>query len=212
MSINIKWHNLDELEEIARQIHQKYQCEVPIDIDYIVEMIGLELCEISRLKKDFGLYGLLAKVKGAFTIYVQKGELKSTNYYTTYTIAEELSHYILHKEYFKNINDFNGAVNFYENILKESDMMMELNAKYLAGAILVPCDSLREKAFSSFKRYKKILFKTLKDDFDSVIDKIASLLNDYYQVPESTISYRLKRRFNFKNFLKQEYEKYIRGV
>lgn len=131
MSINfVKWHKRTTLEQVADEIHRRFTSEVPIDIDYITEMMGLEIIDISRLKEDFALYGFLGQVKKKFVIFVQKGDFKLTNYHTNFTIAEELSHFILHKEYFKNVKDFNEAVEFYTKIAQQSEMMIELNAKY----------------------------------------------------------------------------------
>ena len=105
----IKWHKHKDLEQCASEIHKKLSCKIPIDIDFIVEMVGLELCGINRLKEDFGLYGFLGKVKGQFIIYVQRSDLNLTNYSINFTIAEELSHYLLHSDYFEDVSDLNAS-------------------------------------------------------------------------------------------------------
>jgi len=207
MSTNyIKWHTHESLEKIASEIHKKYRCNVPVDIDYIVEMMGIELFDISRLKEDFGIYGFLGRVQGRYVIYVQKGAFDATNYNTTLTIAEELTHYILQKKYFKDVKDIEGAYSFYADISEKSKSMMEFNAKYLAGAILVPADILREEATNLVKENKDVLFSLLKEDFNEMIDTLSSKLRDVFQVPENAISYRLRTRIiGFKEFLKKEY-------
>ena len=65
----IKYHKHEELEKIAKEIHKEYKCEVPIDIDFLIEIMGLDIRDINRLKEDFGLYGFLGKVKDRFTIF-----------------------------------------------------------------------------------------------------------------------------------------------
>jgi len=74
----IKWHKHEELERIAKEIHKKYKCEVPIDIDFLIEIMGLDIRDINRLKEDFGLYGFIGKVKDRFTIFIQKGDFNTT--------------------------------------------------------------------------------------------------------------------------------------
>lgn len=206
MSISfIRWHKHKDLGQIADYIHKKLGCSVPIDIDYIIEMAGLDIMEVSRLKEDFGLYGLLGKIRDKFTIFIQRGDLKITNYNTTYTLAEELAHYILHNDHFKNTTSVDDAYNFYIKIKQKSEMMMELNAKHLASAILLPREDLKKKATQYYKKNKETLHELLKDDSDRIINVIASALSDAYQVPEGVISYRLKAKvIGFKDLLKRD--------
>ncbi len=200
----IKWHTHEELERIANEIHREFTCGVPVDIDYLIEMMGLEIHDITRLKEDFGLYGLLGKVKGKFTIFVQKGDFNLTNYNTNLTLAEELSHFLLHDKYFEDVNDIEGAHNFYVSLKKESELMMEFNAKHLAGAILIPQNSLKKEALKIYRKNEKVLRKLLKDA-DSIIDHLSVPLGDLYQVPQIAVSYRLKRKIiGFKEFLKEK--------
>ncbi len=193
----INWQKHDDLEKIAASLHSKYKCEIPIDIDYLVEMMGINISDISSLKKDFGLYGFLAKIKEEFIIFVEKGDFKSTNYYTNFTIAEELAHFILHKDYFKNVKTIDDAVDFFSNMIStQSEMMIELNAKYLAGAILLPRENLKKKATEIYEKHKNIFSEIIKkgnDGFcDTIIEAIASSLNDVYRVPDGSIAYRLR--------------------
>jgi len=206
MSISfVRWHKHKDLEQIADHIHKKLDCSVPIDIDYIIEMAGLDIMEVSRLKEDFGLYGLLGKIGDRFTIFIQRGDFKVTNYNTTYTLAEELAHYILHSDHFKNTTSVDDAYSFYIKIKQKSEMMMELNAKHLASAILLPRGDLKKKAIQCYKNNREILRELLKDDCDGIITVIASTLTDTYRVPEGVISYRLKAKvIGFKDFLKKD--------
>ncbi len=169
--------------------------------------MGLEIFGINRLKEDFGLYGFLGKVKKRFTIFVQRSDLNLTNYHTNYTIAEELSHYILHKEYFKDVNDVQEALEFYTKISKESEMMMEINAKYLAGAILVPKDDLARRAKELYiinePLFKDLLKNGNDETCENIIIALSSSLSDVYHAPEGTISFRLKTKaVDFKEYLK----------
>lgn len=201
----VTWHKHKDLEKIAADIHSKFKCKVPVDIDYIVEMMGLEIFDIPRLKQDFRLLGLLARVKGKYVIYVPQGDLKLTNYSLNFTIAEELSHYILHKDHFEDVDDFVEAYEFYTKISEQSEMMVELDAKHLASAILLPKDSLRSSAEEIFHKNKAIYSKILDNNYDAIIDHIASSLEDKFKVPEGKIAQRLKcSELNFREFLKKE--------
>lgn len=205
----VQWYKHSKLEQIAEKIHKQFELSVPVDIDYLVEKIGLEIRDFKRLKEDFNLYGLLAKIKNKFIIFVQQGDFNLTNYLTNGTIAEELAHYILHKDYFLNVSNLECACEFYVNLKADSEMKMELDAKYLAGAILLPADHLRKEAISLFSVNESILTKIIESDNDDkcdlIIGGIAIGLSDIYQVSEGVIAYRLKSKYlGFKEFIEKK--------
>ncbi len=209
----VPWYKHAQLEKIASGLHQKYSLtNPPIDIDFLVEMEGLNLSDISGLKKDFGVYGLLARMKNEYVIFVDKGDLKLTNYHTNFTIAEELAHFILHSEYFKIVKNLNDAVSFYADFIsQESKMVIELNAKYLAGAILLPKNHLQKLSIKTFEDNKHVFDEVMKSDMDmceGIIEAIAGSLIDVYRVPTGAIAYRLKSEtIGLKKYIKDKYVK-----
>jgi len=204
----VEWHKHEKLEEIADKIHGDLTKDIPIDIDYIIEAMGLEIDDVSNLKADFGIFGFLGKIKGRFTILIQKGDLSLTNYNTSLTLAEELAHFILHKPLFQDVKNIDDAFAFYASVKKESKMMIEFNAKHLAGAILIPRDHLRQKALKLYRENREVLDDLLKGDCDGIIDHLSSSLSDIYQAPQIAVSYRLKTKIiGFRESLKKEWLK-----
>lgn len=204
----VQWYKHADLEQIAAKIHKQFDLSIPVDIDYLVEKVGLEIRDFKRLKEDFNLYGLLAKIKGKFVIFVQQGDLNLTNYLTNGTIAEEFAHYVLHRNYFSNVSNLESACEFYINLKADSEMKMEFDAKYLAGAILIPADHLKKEATSLFSSKESDINKIIKSDNDDKCDLIiagmATFLSDTYRVSEGVIAYRLKSKsIGFKEFLEK---------
>jgi Zn-dependent peptidase ImmA (M78 family) len=213
MSIKPPWYKRDNLEKIASGILLKYSCsDPPIDIDFLVEMEGLNLSDIKGLKRDFGVFGLLARMKNEYVIFVDKGDLKLTNYNTNFTIAEELAHFILHSEYFKIVKSLNDAVIFYTDFVsQESKMVLEFNAKYLAGAILLPKNHLQTLAIKTFEKNRATFNEVMKsgnlDLCEDIIDAIATSLIDVYKAPAGIIAYRLKSEaIGLRKYIKEKYK------
>jgi len=209
--MSISWYKHKKLEEIADGVHAEFAAEIPIDIDYIAEKRKIEILDIGRLKEDYATFGLLGKVKNKFIIFVQKGDLKLNNYHTNFTIAEELSHFILHREYFKNVKDINEAFDFYARLETKSQMIMEQNAKYLAGAILLPREHLKKKAMEVYKQnaplFNEILENGNEENCEAIINGIASFMCDIYHVPEGRIAARLRTStIGLKDFLRSKYK------
>ncbi|MBU4312947.1 MAG: ImmA/IrrE family metallo-endopeptidase [Candidatus Omnitrophica bacterium] len=141
----------------------------------------------------------------SFVKWHKHKDLEAIADYIHNKLAEELAHYILHQEHFKDTATFEDAYNFYIKIRQKSEMMMELNAKHLAAAILLPRGDLTRRATKCYKDNRETLLGLLKDDCDEIISTIASLLRDVYQVPEGVIAYRLKSKvIGFKDFLKKD--------
>lgn len=90
-------------------------------------------------------------------------------------------------------------------------MMMELNAKYLAGAILLPQEHLKKESIKVFKQNESVFNEILKngneENCEAIIAGISSSLSDIYLVPDGLISFRLKAAaIGFKEFLKSRYK------
>lgn len=206
----VKWPTDSELEKLALKIRKQYDCGIPLDIDYLVEAAGLDLRCMPRLKQDFGVRGLLSRVKNDWVVFVQDDAFSLTNYETNFTIAEEFAHYILHKDMFASVVNFEEAYDFYINTLDEkSRMMMELGAKGLAAALLIPADDLLKKATTILKVHSKTLLPLVEDNLEDVINYISVPLSDEYQAPEHTVIFRLKKKLvGFKDLLKSEHVKF----
>lgn len=134
---------------------------------------------------------MLAKIKGKFVIIFQGEDDSPINYQTTFTIAEELAHYILHKDYFTSIQDIPSAIDFYSKLSRETEFNLEREAKQLAAAILVPLRDLKKEAVKVLKAHEKVLFDCCSDD-DEIIERIADHLSDRYQVVSEVIKRRLR--------------------
>jgi len=152
-------------------------------------------------------------MKEEFVIFVDRGDLKSSNYNTNFTIAEEFAHYILHKECYKLVKNFNDAISYYSDFISdESKMVVEYNAMYLAGAILLPKEHVRNLSIKTFEKHKSTFSHALKDgnlaNFDEIIDIIAKALTHTYRVHVSAISYRLKSQaVGFNEYIKENIKK-----
>ncbi len=55
-----------------------------------------------------------------------------------FTLAEELAHFIIHKDVYKNCKDLNERIEMESLLSRQEQWFLETNAKALASAILIP--------------------------------------------------------------------------
>lgn len=94
-------------------------------------------------------------------------------------MAEELSHFLLHKDLFENITSPEDYINFYiKELTHKQHDLLDLNAKYLAGAILIPSEYIRRDAISFCQNtLAKSEFLNEARLLSEIIDEMASLYN-----------------------------------
>lgn len=139
---NIQFYTLAELEEFAEIFIGKFHNppdSLPVEIDLITERnLGVSIIDYSMLKEKYGLEAFLAL--GKKTIYIDQDLMDSETYTNRYrfTVAEEVSHRILHGDLFKNVEDVKGYFAALDKIKHFQLARMDKDAKYLASAILMP--------------------------------------------------------------------------
>lgn len=139
-------------EEYINNILQ-YQKEIPIPIVKLANSFNIEVYKVSDMKSDIS--GAIINENGIYTIYTNKNELE---YRRRFTIAHELSHFMLHKDIINNhlngnLTDAkeNGGI-MYRSKLSN---IFEKDANKLAAEILMPLEKVTELYFNC-KNIKKL--------------------------------------------------------
>jgi len=138
----IRFYTVAELEEFAQVFISEFHKPadiLPIEIDLITERdLGISVISFSMLRERYGLEAFLAL--GKKTIYIDTALMDSDAYINRYrfTIAEEISHRILHGDLFKNVENIEEYFSALDKIRHFEQAQMDKDAKYLASAVLMP--------------------------------------------------------------------------
>lgn len=157
----IQFYDIPTLESLAgeflSQFHDKKKLEV--DIEYILEgKLGYMILPFSSLAEFHGIEAaVLPKRK---TIYVDQYLMDYKERKYRFTLAEELSHIILHKELYAECSDIDDMYDIYEKISAEDYHRMDRNAKYLASAMLLPADAFKKRAIEIYEQIDRKKVKT----------------------------------------------------
>lgn len=188
----LRTYQIAELERIAYAELKRLGASltIPVDIDQIVENFHDVDIDVRRgLKSNYHTWGMVARDldKDKLIIFIDDTLLDSDYLRNIYrmTVAEEFAHVLLHREAIEkveNIEDFKALHN-HGNRYK-----YERNAKWLAAAILIPCEHI---LLDSRTLYKQMVCATGFGNPEAIKKKLAGVMAARYEVSVSAMTYRM---------------------
>ena len=160
---------------------------LPVPIEEIVEIkMGVALYAIPGIKP---LLGIDAFINSNFTqITVDENSLTTFTARVRFSIAHEIGHSILHKEWYRkhgpqSIEDY---LTFHERIDAKSYKFIEIQAHTFAGLVLVPKDLL-------LNQLKLKLGRVPNQESAEILIPVANDLLDVFQVSGDVMLRRLEK-------------------
>jgi Zn-dependent peptidase ImmA (M78 family) len=146
----IKFYSYQELEtmaEIFLEAFHRPQDSPLVEIDVIVEAdLDIRILHYSNLEALHGLHGYLAL--SLKKIYIDQNIMDSDLFESRYrfTVAEEVGHYMLHKDLFAGVKTPDDYLDAVGKISAKEYGKMDMDAKHLGGAILMPAELFRKES------------------------------------------------------------------
>lgn len=143
ITLDVEYLSYDEIAKIAEDfLKQNNIKSIPVPIEDIVEKnYNLNIIPIPELYNICGVDGL----SDCSAISVDEFMFKNYHYRYRFTLAHEMCHFILHKEYLSKCK-FNSITRWkevYEEIDKDDHSKMEFQGYSFGGLVLVPRHELR---------------------------------------------------------------------
>ncbi len=189
----------DDLRKHASAFLGKYNPEkiLPIPIEEIIEIqLKRDIIPTPGLKRNFGIDGWITS--DLSSIYVDEYQYKHYEHRYRFTLAHEISHYILHEKIYDsfNLENSDDFIKF-RNLLESSGLLssIEWQADALAGLIL----ALEEQLILEAKRVSSEAIKKFPPDFN-IKENIGAFwygvryeLRDVFNVSQTPIDIRFER-------------------
>lgn len=182
-----------DLEETANRIllESKSVDEIPIPIEKIIELtFRLDIVPVPGLN-NFDLVGYLDS--GLTAIYVDENIYEKSSARYRFTLAHELSHLILHKDYLPRPKGIATAAAWRDLICSiplGTYTRMEYQANTLAGMILVPTKPLVTYAADLAKIVKSNGLQTSSPEVQPILE---SELAKTFEVSSQVINIRAQK-------------------
>ena len=110
----------------------------PVDVENVCDYLGLVIVPVVGLESGFGMDAFIAADFG--TIYVDDDEFRAESNRYRFSVAHEIGHFVLHREYFAgrvgSLEEWSGAV------VGDDHGYVEYQANYFAGCLLAPEEEL----------------------------------------------------------------------
>lgn len=175
---NIQFYDIPTLEKLAKEFLDQFhnKTKLKVDIEYILEAkLDYRIIPFSSLVEFHGVEAIL--LLNRKTIYVDHYLLDYKERKYRFTLAEEVSHIILHKDIYTNCREIDDMYDIYESISAEQYHRMDRNAKYLAGAILLPAESFKNRAIEIYESIDKKTVKTNEEIIYKVVTQLSEEFN-----------------------------------
>ncbi len=161
--------------------------KLPIPIEEIVELkMNIAIVAVLGIKK---LLGIDAFISSDFTqITVDENSLLRFTKRTRFSIAHEIGHLILHKDWYEKYGpkNFEDYLTFYDRIDNDVYKFMEIQASTFAGLVLVPPNSL-------LNEFKIRVGKIPHLETPEILIPIAQDLLEIFEVSGEVIFRRLQK-------------------
>lgn len=153
--------NYEDIKKIAEEfLSQNNQDNlVPVPIEEIAELnLNIQIVPIPRLKTTFKIDGFINSTFDQITI--DDEVFNRFEERARFTIAHEIGHKILHEKYFKHkkFSIIEEYIKFQESISNNENYILERQANYFAGCILVPGSRLKLEIDNAIKNKYKYSF------------------------------------------------------
>lgn len=203
-------------DKILKEINYDDYTHYAVDIEYIIESHFNIRIESAPLKWYRGVEGY-PSLNGR-KIYVDVNLMNEDNQERRYrfTLAEELAHIILHSDIWKDVETVDEWVQKWSNIPESDDRYLNINAKELAGVILMPKNYFINRAIQLRDKFiaENSFFPLENVQTESVIrySVIRSLMNDFNvsQKPCEIRLERIERAFDKSLFSMELNPKYLK--
>lgn len=172
---------------------------IPIDIELVAESkYDIDIIPFSGLKREYGIDGLPSR--DCIAIYVDKSIYEEIPNRLRFTIAHELGHIILHKQYIQQVSwaSVDEWISVYENIDTKDISYMEYQAYVIAGLILVPQNFLRTLFVDHLPNLNLLTRSAQQNNFtradyiETAIFVMADLLSYPFAVSKDVMIRRIK--------------------
>lgn len=162
---------------------------IPVDVGYLIESneLVIDFDLIKGFEVEHGIVGVVYRLKkNKFAVFVDQDIADRSASFYRFTLAEELSHLVLHKNLINEVDSIKKA----KNLLSNPDYkLMDRNAKRFAAALLMPYKIV---IHDTEQLYHDIAVKSSGLGTNKYLAKIIDVLRKKYDVSRITMVHRFK--------------------
>lgn len=196
-----RFFSYEEIREISEDFARRYALDksIPVDVEKLVDnVLQINVIPFPSLFKSFGVNAFISN--DFKKIYVDEYLYSNLEPQYRFTLAHELGHMVLHREYYREfkIDGLDAYVEFVSSIGEVEHKLIEAQANDFAGLFLAPAGALREH----FKAEAKEIVSFISTQFKGIhrekylgqaVQLIAQSLSPIFNLHAMPIQIRIER-------------------
>lgn len=176
------------VERVNELLDEYWDGFFPVDVEKICDCLGIAILPVTNLSDNFLVDAFIsADFK---TIFVDAEEYEHESHRYWFSVAHEVGHYVLHREYFSNrVENFDewrgisyGTTNHFA----------EFQANFFAGCLLAPEDELTRVLNKSFGgSFARNYWNTSRERLEGILMGVRK----FFKVSEQVVDRRMRDLF-----------------
>lgn len=198
--MNLKYINYSSIKQEALHFLSQHQSvnQIPVEVDIIAEKLGMDIIPTPFLSKKFNIDAFLSS--DLSSIYVDQDFYYSHEQRYRFSIAHELGHYHLHRDFYKNLTFSTPEewVKVYTAFPDKDHNWAEFQANTFAACLLIPDVSFIPRYNDELERNIDLIHEAKKQNIpraeylDYVIGNMATRLSPLFNVSTGAMERRIK--------------------
>ena len=162
---------------------------IPVEIENVADHLGLKIWPVPGLHRSCEVVGTLYRDgEGQYRIVLDEYMMDNRENRYRFTVAEEIAHFVLHREQIEKAKDITGAIALQQR-LKNQYRFTESNARRLAAELLMPGEPLlRDLA----KAYAEVVAVVGFRNLEAIAKQVTDMLRRKYVVSYLAMQHQLK--------------------
>lgn len=161
---------------------------IPIKIENIAYHLDLDVWPVPGLRRSCDVIGTLYRDEtGTYWVVVDEHMMDHHENRYRFTVAEEIAHFVLHREAIDQARDIAGAIAL-QRRLTSRYRFTESNARRLAAELLMPRRALRKDLA---RAYAEVVAVVGFRNFEAVAKQVTDILRRRYVVSHDAMRYQL---------------------
>ncbi len=171
-------------QEASTFLKSNWSDTFPVDVEMLCDKLGIDIIQIPGLKRSFNVDSYINS--DFTTIVVDEDAANNNEARYRFSIAHELGHMVLHKEYYPS--DIDALDSFLRYISANRNLYAEQQADRFAAALLVPLWELNAELEKHFGKDLRLAAKEMSEQEKNLAyDEIAK----HFQVSDNVLKRRV---------------------
>jgi len=200
ITLDVEYLKYEEIAKIAADfLDQNGANSIPIAIEDIIDInLGVNIIPIPGLQDIYGVDGFMSS--DCLEIYIDNFVYEERPYRYRFTLAHEIAHSIIHRQYLCNysFNNIDEWKNFYNELDNSDHSKMEFQAYAFGGLVLVPRQTLATNVKDYLPQITLLIKEAKrkdikrKDYLSYAINELASLLSPIFEASIDVLIRRIQ--------------------